>query len=228
MNADREVVVCRDADDAARTAARELVRTAEAGGHIALAGGSTPRRAYEHAAQMQAFWPRASLWWGDERCVDPGNPRSNYRLVREALLDRLAQPPQAVHRIRGELGPEPAAALYDEELRAVRLDCVLLGVGPDGHTASLFPRSPALDEVERAAVAADAGLEPFVPRVTLTLSKLSEASLVHFLVAGAAKAEAVERAFARPPNAETPASVVRSRDGRTVVVLDAAAAGRLP
>ena len=223
---DVELRVCRDAEDAARSAARELVRAA-ARGEIVLSGGTTPRRAYELAAQSQPDWGRAGLWWADERCVPPGDDRSNYRLVRESLLDRVARPPSEVHRVRGELGAEPAAALYDEEVRDVRLDLALLGVGPDGHTASLFPGAPALDESERAAVAAEPGLEPLVPRVTLTLPKLREAAVVLFLVTGADKADAVERAFGRPPSAETPASLVRSAQGTTIAVVDLAAAALL-
>jgi 6-phosphogluconolactonase len=218
--------VVDDAEAAARDVAGELARSAAAGSEVAVAGGSTPRRAYELAARLEANWRRAHLWWGDDRCVPPGDERSNYRLVREALLDRVAQPP-TVHRIRGELPPEDAAARYDEEIRSVRLDLVLLGIGPDGHTASLFPAAPALDETERAAVAADPGLEPFVPRVTLTPWKLAEAPFVLFLVTGSDKTEAAARAFAGPPDPQTPASLVRSAAGRTVAVLDRAAAARL-
>ena len=133
-----------------------------------------------------------------------------------------------MHRIPGELGPAQAAALYDEEIRDVLVDVILLGIGPDGHTASLFPRSPALDEQERAAGPAEAALEPFVPRVTLTPRKLAESPLVLFLATGPEKAEAVARAFSGRPSADTPASLVRSRNGRTLAVLDRAAASRLP
>ncbi|MBD0330466.1 MAG: 6-phosphogluconolactonase [Thermoleophilia bacterium] len=218
--------VVGDAEAAAAEVARVLVVAARAGGEVALTGGSSPRRAYELAAA--APWDRAGVWWGDERCVPPGDERSNYRLARESLLDRLARLPRAVHRVRGELDPDRAAALYDEEIRGVRLDLVLLGVGADGHVASLFPRAPELRERERAAVSAEPGLEPLVARVTLTLPKLCEAPLVVFLVTGDGKAEAVERAFAGPPDEAVPASLVRSAGGRTVAVLDRGAASRLP
>ena len=224
---DVELRVLDDAEQASREVAAEVVGAARARGQIALAGGSTPRRAYEHAGRLESNWRRAGLWWGDERCVPPGDERSNYRLVREALLDRIAYPPEAVYRIRGELSAERGAELYDTEVRGVRLDLVLLGIGPDGHTASLFPGSPALDESERAAVAAEPGLEPYVPRVTLTPWKLAEAPLVLFLVTGEDKAEAARRAFAGPPDRDTPASLVRSAEGRTVAILDRAAASRL-
>lgn len=221
-----EIRVADSAEEAAQLAARELVDGAAAGGHIALAGGQTPRRAYDVAGMLLPDWHRVDLWWGDERCVAPGDPRSNFRLVRESLLDGVSRLP-TVHRIRGELEPEEAAAAYDEEIGGVRLDLAFLGLGPDGHTASLFPGSPALEERERAAVAAEPGLEPFVPRVTLTIPVLSAARLVLFLVTGEAKAEAVRRAFDSEPDPDTPAALVRSSDGRTVVILDRDAATQL-
>jgi 6-phosphogluconolactonase len=222
---DVEVRVEADEAIAAAAVAAELARAAEAGAEIALTGGSTPGPAYELAAS--ASWERAGVWWGDDRCVPPEHELSNYRLARETLLDRIATPPRAVHRIRGELAAAQAADLYDEEIREVRLDLVLLGMGPDGHVASLFPYAPTLREHARNAVAAEAGLEPFVPRVTLTLPKLCEAPLVLFHVTGADKADAVRRAFADLPGEETPASLVRSTAGRTVAVLDREAAALL-
>jgi 6-phosphogluconolactonase len=214
------------ADDPALHAVEHLVAVARAGGHIALAGGSTPRRAYELAAAVEPDWSRAHLWWGDERCVPPDDERSNYRLVREALLDRIdAQP--AVHRVETERGPEDAAAAYDAELDGLTLDLALLGLGADGHTASLFPNAPTLHERSRRAVAAEPGLEPWVPRVTMTIPVFEEAALVVFLVVGEEKAEAVKRAFIGPPDPATPASLVRSRDGRNIVLLDEQAASRL-
>jgi 6-phosphogluconolactonase len=220
---DVELVV---ADDPARAAAAELVTAARDGGHLALAGGSTPRRAYELAAGLEGDWSRADVWWGDERCVPPDDERSNYRLVREALLDRIERRP-TVHRIEAERGPDGAADAYDRDLAGVALDLALLGLGPDGHTASLFPNAPALGERARRAVAAEPGLEPRVPRVTITIPVFENAALVLFLVVGADKAEAVERAFAGAPDRATPASLVRSRRGRTVALLDPAAAARL-
>jgi 6-phosphogluconolactonase len=130
-----------------------------------------------------------------------------------------------VHRVRGELEPAAAAAAYDAELRGERLNLILLGIGPDGHTASLFPHAPSLRERDRLAVDAEAGLEPFVPRVTLTLPAIASADLVVFLVTGAGKAEAVRHAFAEPPSETTPASLARGR--RTVAILDRAAASAL-
>jgi 6-phosphogluconolactonase len=210
-------------DDPARAAADALVRAGRAGGHIALAGGSTPRRAYELAAGLEHDWGRAHIWWGDERCVPPDDERSNYRLARESLLDRV-DPKPVVHRIQTERGPEAAAAAYDAELEDVTLDLALLGLGPDGHTASLFPDAPSLDERRRRAVAAEPGLEPLVQRVTMTIPVFEGASLVLFLVTGGDKAEAAKRAFAGPPERATPASLVRSHTGTTVALLDRAAA----
>src|SRR4051794_28828380 len=121
-------------DDPARRCAEILSEAAEAGAHIALTGGSTPREAYALAAG--ADWTRAKLWWGDDRCVPPDDELSNYRLAKDSLLDRLDAEPAEVHRIRGELGPDAGADDYEEQLSAVdRLDVVLLGLGPDAHVA---------------------------------------------------------------------------------------------
>jgi 6-phosphogluconolactonase len=220
VSAPREVEI-RVEDDPGRVVAEELVRAARAGGDIALSGGSSPRASYRLASRLEVRWGNVHLWFADDRCVPPADDRSNYRLVRETLLDGLAVPPQ-VHRIRGERAPQEAAALYDEELRGRSLDLVLLGIGPDGHTASLFPRGPELEERERRAAAVEARMEPFVPRVTMTIPVLADAALALFLVTGEDKADAVARAFRGEPSPDTPASLVRGR--RTVAVLDTAAA----
>jgi 6-phosphogluconolactonase len=222
-----ELTVCFTAEEVASVIADDLVDAARSGGSIALSGGTTPGRAYELAAEREPDWSAASLWWGDERCVPPEDERSNFRLAREKLLDRLEAPPREVQRIRGELGAEEAAREYDELLRGARLDYVLLGIGPDGHAASLFPNQPSLDERERRAVPAEATLEPFVERVTLTVPTLSAAPAVVFIVTGAEKADAVQRAFAQPASPATPASLIRSAEGSTRLVADAAAAAGL-
>ena len=215
-----EVVVCDDAEAAARAAAEELARAARDGLHVALAGGSTPRRAYELAGELEPDWSGTEVWFGDERCVPPDDERSNFRLARESLLDRLAQPPRAVHRIVGEAGAEDAATRYDRELEGVELGLVLLGIGTDGHTASLFPNAPELSERDRRAVAVQ---RPDVERVTLTLPPLLAAQAIVFLASGADKAAAVASAFAAPPREETPASLVRGA-ARTLSIVDAASA----
>jgi 6-phosphogluconolactonase len=192
-----------------------------------LTGGSTPARAYELAASLRRDWSACELWWGDERCVPPEHEWSNYGLAKRTLLDRIVTPRAAVHRIEGERAPDEAAERYDEELAGVTLDLVLLGLGPDGHAASIYPDSPAVHERERRAVAAEARLEPFVDRVTMTIPVLESAPLVVFLVGGESKAEAVRRAFADPPSPATPASLIRSAHGTTLVILDRAAASEL-
>ena len=155
--------------------------------------------------------------------MPPDDERSNYRLVRETLLDRLEAAPR-VQRVRGEVGGETAADEYDRLLAGVLLGLAFQGIGPDGHTASLFPGSPALDETERRAVAVP---HSDVERVTMTLPMLSGARVVSFLVLGEEKAEAVASSFAGPPDPQVPASLLRSREGRTVVLLDRAAAAKL-
>jgi 6-phosphogluconolactonase len=215
----------RDDLGAAQQAAAELLAAAaEAGQHVALSGGGTVGRVLELATG--ADWSRATVWWGDERCVPPDDARSNYLLAKRMLLDRLAAQPQ-VHRIQGELPAQQAAALYDAELADVTLGLALNGIGPDGHTASLFPGSPQLDVRDRRATGGPAGLEPFVDRVTMTIPMLNAARTVVFLAAGAAKAEAVRRAFGDPPDPATPSSLVRSESGSTVAILDREAASLL-
>jgi 6-phosphogluconolactonase len=147
-------------------------------------------------------------------------------MAKKALLDRVTT--GAVHRMRGELGRDEGATLYEQELGSLeRFDLVLLGLGPDGHVASLYPNQPTLDETERKAVGAEAKLEPYVDRITLTLPMLRRAREVIFLVTGEGKAEAAQRAFAGDPERETPGSLVRATRGTTTAVLDPAAAAYL-
>ncbi|HUH15232.1 MAG TPA: 6-phosphogluconolactonase [Gaiellaceae bacterium] len=214
-------VEIRVAEDPAREAAAIL---ASVSGHLALSGGGTVGRAYELAAELRPDWSGLDVWFGDDRAVPPNDERSNHRLVRAALLDRLSRLPE-VHRVRGELGAEAAAARYDDELEGITLDLALNGIGPDGHTASLFPGAPGLDERARRAIAAEAGLEPFVPRVTMTPPMFADAALLVYLVTGAGKAEAVRRAFAADPSPDVPASLIRGRE--TLALLDPEAAASL-
>jgi 6-phosphogluconolactonase len=198
----------------------ELLIAAE--GNIALAGGSTPKLAYELARERDD-WRSVTFWWSDERCVPPDDERSNYAMAREALLDHVQI--GQVRRIQAELGGDEAARLYEEALGGETIQLCLLGIGPDGHTASLFPNAPALEERDRLVVAAAAGLAPFVERVTFTLPAIAAAEGVVFLVAGTDKAEAARRAFREPPSKDTPSSLARGK--RTRVFLDPAAAVRL-
>jgi 6-phosphogluconolactonase len=227
---DIEIVVADDAAGAAAIVAERLAEGARDGEQIVLTGGSTPERAYGLAAELEPDWSNAELWWGDERCVPPEHEWSNYGMAKRALLDRVerAPLPAKVHRMRGELGPDDGSTLYEQELGSLeRFDLVLLGMGPDGHVASLYPNQPTLDETERRVVGAEAHLEPSVDRITLTLPPLRSAREVMFLVAGADKADAVKRAFTSGPSRDTPASLVRAARGKTTAVLDAAAASKL-
>jgi 6-phosphogluconolactonase len=217
-----------DEDAVAQRVAERLAEQARTGGHVVLTGGSTPRIAYALAAELEPDWSRVRLWWGDERCVPPEHELSNYGMAKAALLDRLEASPAAVHRMQGELGKEPGAAAYERDLGAVDVfDLVLLGLGPDGHVASLYPDEPTLDEQERRAVGAEARFEPFVDRITLTLPTLRRAREVLFLLAGEQKADAAQRALAAEPSPATPGSLVRAELGPTRAVIDRAAASLL-
>jgi 6-phosphogluconolactonase len=218
-------------DDPAAACAELLVEAAAAGGQIVLTGGSTPRAAYEHAATQPDVWEHATLWFGDERCVPPTDERSNYRMANEALISRVR--PRSVHRIQGELGHTEAADAYEHDLRVAgppEFDLLLLGLGPDGHLASLFPGQEALSERSRLAVGVPkAGLEPFVPRVSLTLPAIASARQIVFLVSGESKAEATAKAFGpdAQPDPNVPASMLPPLVDEVTVLLDPAAAGAL-
>jgi 6-phosphogluconolactonase len=221
-------------DDPAAAAAERLAEAAAGGGHVALAGGSTPRAAYERAATMDIDWSGSTLWFGDERCVPPDHEHSNYRMVKEALLDRIPGGPAAVKRMEGERGPDEGASAYEAELRTAfgdeipRLDLILLGLGPDAHTASLFPGDAALGEGERLAVGVPTpGMAPLVSRVTVTLPVVNAAREVVFLVSGEDKADAVARAFAGVQDPSAPASLVRPESGSLTLLADAAATSLL-
>jgi 6-phosphogluconolactonase len=222
-----DLVVLDDAAAAARRVGELLAEAAHAGGHIALSGGKSPELAHEIAATLRPDWSNVELWWADERCVPPDDERSNFGMAKRTLLDRLETPPAEIHRIRGEIDPVAAAAEYDEALRGVRLRLNLLGIGPDGHTASLFPNAPGLQERKRLAINAEPGLDPRVTRVTMTPPMLTNADCVLFLVTGEEKADAARRAFREPESDATPASRIRAREGRTLAVLDRAAASLL-
>jgi 6-phosphogluconolactonase len=213
-------------DDPAIVVGELVAEQAARGGTIVLTGGSTPGRAYEHAARGQPDWSGVSLWWGDERCVPADDERSNYKLAKDTLLDRLAAQPD-VHRIEGELAPEEAARRYDEQIAGVELDLLLLGLGPDGHMASLFPGSPQLEVTDRSVTAGPPGLDPFVDRVTLTVPAIQAAKRIVFLVSGESKAEAVERAFLGEITPSVPSSLARLAPIAIEVFLDSPAAARM-
>ena len=261
---------------------------------LALSGGSTPQAAYSRLGTRDSRlspdeWQRFHIVWGDERCVPPDDPRSNYRMAKEALLDRVPIPPQNVHRIRGEDDPEHAAADYENELegllreqsphpersegssrlsagdsedpslalrmrdgalrmaegalgmtkgalRMTRIDLVLLGLGEDGHTASLFPGQPAVHETTRWVVAVPgpsrspltAHLSPEVWRVTLTPVILNAARNICFVVSGGNKAARLQQVIEGPFTPDLlPAQAIRPDQGRVTWMIDAAAGARL-
>ncbi|HWX45197.1 MAG TPA: 6-phosphogluconolactonase [Solirubrobacteraceae bacterium] len=200
--------------------------------HLALAGGNTPRRAYELLAGLRDDWGAVELWYGDERCVGAEDPESNHRLVAESLLAQIHGPAPAEHRIPGELGPEEAAAEYSALLRArvltagewgpPALDLALLGIGEDGHTASLFPGHPEVEDSSGAlCLPVRDAPKPPPERVTLSLPVLRAARGCLLLVTGAGKADALARVLAGP-DPQVPASLLASE--HLHVVADEAAA----
>ena len=222
-----ELVVVADAAAVASAAADRIVALSEAGAPftIALAGGSTPKALYRllsGALADRVAWSRCSLYFGDERCVPPDHADSNYRMVKEALLDPLAQKglaPRLIERMEGERDPADAAQRYAAKLPPA-LDLVLLGMGPDGHTASLFPETPAL--TDRAAVAANFVAKLGAYRLTLTYPTLSAANSTLVLVAGAEKAGVLAVAVSGPPGA-VPLRDLRPAAGITFICDRAAA-----
>jgi len=204
---------------------------------VALSGGRTPRRTYELLAQPpyrdRIDWPRMVVFWGDERCVPSNDPRSNARLAREALLDHVPIPAAQINPILCQASPEEGAKGYEALLRNFfqngppTLDLIFLGLGADGHTASLFPGSPALKEQTRW-VAAVFREEETLGRVTLTPPFINQARAVAFLVAGADKAETLRHILQPPPDAfPLPARLINPASGQLHWLVDRAAAMRL-
>jgi 6-phosphogluconolactonase len=240
---DANVVILPDPGALAHEAARRFAalarEAAESRGRFsaALSGGSTPGGLYrllaEEPYRSQVPWEAVHLFWGDERCVPPDDPGSNYRLAEEILISRVPIPPENVHRVRGELEPASAARDYEQEIHDffcgphARFDLILLGLGEDGHTASLFPGSPNLAERERLVAAATAVYQDRpAQRVTLTLPALNSARLVLFLVAGSAKAGIVQ-AVLEGADERLPARQVQPAAGGLTWLLDAEAASLL-
>ena len=212
------------ADALARCAAESVERHGRF--RCVISGGRTPLPLFRLLAGRRRGaipWQKTEVYFADERCVPPGDPLSNYGSARTALLDRVPVPRRNIHRLRGELRPPTrAASQYARLLGPMpragsggtpRFDAVLLGIGPDGHTASLFPSSPALRERRRSVVSVDrAGQSPFVPRLTMTLRALHASREVHFLVSGRDKADALREIFLSSASGSVkwPASRVRS------------------
>jgi 6-phosphogluconolactonase len=233
------LVVAPDLEALARAAAKH-VRAAAAKAiarrgrfRLALAGGDTPRALYRTLAGEQegVDWRRTDLFFGDERAVAPDDSQSNYRMARETLLDPASVPPANVRRLRGEEPDLDATArAYEETLKAGAvapwLDLALLGMGGDGHTASLFPGHPALAEWRRLCVSV---LGPKPPRLTLTRSVFLDADDVIFLVSGSGKAEALRDVVAGPDRLqELPAQAIARRELPVTIYCDRDAAALLP
>lgn len=237
-----EVKVYPDPDSLARAAAALLVSRAEdaiaARGRftVALSGGSTPKAMHTYLRGLKVEWARVHIFWGDERCVPPDHEHSNYRMARETLLDHIILPSENVRRIRGEADPEQAAADYENVLRSAfsdtppRFDMIFLGMGDDGHTASIFPGTSAVNEQTRWVVAQahDFPPPPLVTRLTFTPPLINAAAHVVVLVAGAGKAERLKQVLQGPYQPEVlPAQIVKPTNGRVVWMVDEAAANNL-
>jgi 6-phosphogluconolactonase len=201
---------------------------------VALSGGSTPRSLYALLASEfldRVAWKQVHCFWSDERCVPPGHPESNYRAAHEGLLSRVDIPAGNVHRMRGEDDPPLAAADYDRELRSwfgaasapPRFDLMMLGMGADGHTASLFPGSPAINE-QHAWAAANYVEKLKAYRLTLTFPVLNASAVVMLLVAGEDKAPALAKVLSEGEASGLPAARVHPQGGRMLWIVDEAAA----
>jgi 6-phosphogluconolactonase len=225
-------------ENPARACGAMLVGAALGAGHVVLTGGSTPKAAYAELVtavrNVGLDLSETTFWLGDERCVDPDDERANSKMIQESLLDPLADVTvPTFKRIKGELGPDEGADDYERKLNEAGppvFDLLLLGVGPDGHTASLFPDQPAVTDRSRLVVGVEmAGMEPFVPRVTFTFTALAKARRVVVLVSGESKAEAVAAAFGpnARPDPHVPSSFLAKEVPELLVLLDPAAAARL-
>jgi 6-phosphogluconolactonase len=250
----RQIVTSSDRAELNRLAVEEIAgaiseaTSARGRCRIALAGGSTPESVYamlaedERAGRRRLDWPKVEVFFGDERMVEAGHPDSNYRMAKESLLARVPIPAGNIYRIETELGPDESAARYEARLREVFglsgplergggeravFDLVLLGLGADGHTASLFPGTAAVEETTRL-VCANWVPELEAYRITLTYPVFNAARRVVFLVAGEAKAEAVRRVLEpRAGEAPLPAARVKPASGTVLWILDELASGLL-
>ena len=248
----RKIFIFPTAEKVAQAAADLIIQTMAAAIEkrglfsLGLAGGSTPGRLYSTLSLMayrdQMDWSKVHIFWGDERCVPPEDRQSNYRLAKVLLLDHVPLPPVNIHRMHGEFPGGKAADLYEKELQGFfgvkdrnstvnMLDLLLLGLGEDGHTASLFPGSPALDVSGRRVIGVEHRTHPapLVDRITLTLPAINASRHVVFLVTGESKASVLARVL-EPPSEQPllPASRVNLSNGDIVWLIDAAAASSLP
>lgn len=242
----RQVIVLEDAQAVYVRAAEEFAHFAGEAicSHgqfmVCLAGGSTPEAMYELLAtrfELSVDWKEVQFFWGDERCVPPEHKSSNFAMASRTMLTKLGIDPSQVHRVRGELEPQQGAKAYEEELKKAfsltgggfpRFDLVLLGLGANAHTASLFPGDPAIHEKKRIAVAVEVDDPTQRHRVSLTAPVLNNAARVMFVVHGDDKAPAVQQIVEGPRDPDRfPAQVIAPTDGELIWVLDKQAASRL-
>lgn len=224
--ADPEAVAARAAVEIARHLGEAIERRGNA--HLALSGGTTPARTYELLAENVDSWEGVHVWFADERCVPPDDEQSNYLMAAEALLEHISLPIERIHRMQGELGPEEGAKRYASELRThvpgslPILDLIVLGIGPDGHVASLFPDAVTLDAGEQeVCLGVHDSPKPPPQRITLSLAMLRAARRCMLLATGTGKANAISAAMASPSR-QVPASLLR-RERLTAIVDDTAA-----
>jgi len=233
------------ASAAARFFTDQVIAAAQARGiaRVAISGGTTPKVMFGLLADpsqpflKQVPWDKLDLYWVDERCVPPDHADSNYRMTKEQLLSRVPLPAERVHRMEGELPPEEAAARYEATIRnGFRLegaetptfDLVLLGMGDDGHTASLFPHTEALDEMSHIVVANHVQQKD-TWRITLTWPVINQGREVAFLIEGAGKTQVLHDVLLGPYQPETfPSQLIRPASGKLTFLLDSAAAAKLP
>ena len=243
-----EIIVVSNSEALSRTAADMIIgKIKEVLAHqekfsLALAGGSTPKGLYSLLAESPEYcdhipWQRIHFFWGDERHVPPDHAESNFHMASEAMLSKLPVPAENIHRVQAEL-PDAAKAAsdYEQELKRFvrldtqklpRLDCVLLGMGPDGHTASLFPGTKALQEKRRLVVSNWVG-KFNAHRITMTLPVLNNAAMVIFMISGKNKAEVLKDILEGEYRPELlPAQLIRPVHGRLAWLVDKAAAARL-
>jgi 6-phosphogluconolactonase len=240
MPSEPEIRILHTPQDLFQAAASEFsaLTAAAIGDHgkfaVALSGGSTPKSLYSVLAKAALPWEKIFFFWGDERHVPPDHPDSNYRMANEALLSKIPVPPENILRIHAEKDADVAAQDYEQTITSFfrlrprefpRFDLILLGLGPDGHTASLFPETAALGETKRLVVAN--WVEKLkTHRITFTYPVLNHAACVMFLVSGGDKAEMV-RTILEDGNANLPSQKVQPVNGKLLWLLDQAAAGKL-
>jgi 6-phosphogluconolactonase len=234
---DAQALYVRAAEEVAHFAGEAICTHGEFA--LCLSGGATPAATYELLAtrfHLSVDWKEVRFFWGDERCVPPDDPASNYGMANGTMLSKLALRPDQIHRICGEIPPEDGARAYEEDLQAFfglgkgefpRFNLVLLGLGENSHTASLFPGSPAIHETERLAIAVEVNA-PERHRVSLTVPVFNHAARVMFIVGGESKAQAVKNILQGPRDPEHfPAQLIAPEDGEVLWLLDKTAARML-